>query len=85
MTLAALVVRFPKDARMIQSEILRRAAGRNLPVEPEALAESVRGNQLAPQAHLDAIGKFVLAARLKSNPFKSTQPVSGFGCYLAAK
>jgi hypothetical protein len=44
--------------------IIGRAAERNLPVEPEALAESVRRNRLAPQAHLDAVGKFVLAVRL---------------------
>jgi len=46
--------------------IIRRAAERNLPVEPEALAESVKGNRLAPQAHLDAVGKFVLATRLNA-------------------
>lgn len=45
---------------------ISRAAERNFPSELEALAESVRRNRLAPQAHLDAVGRFVLAARLSS-------------------
>jgi hypothetical protein len=36
--------------------LVRRAAETNLPVEPEALAELISRNRLAPQAHLDAIG-----------------------------
>ena len=33
----------------------------DLPVDPEARAESIRGNRRAPQAELDAFGKSDLA------------------------
>lgn len=44
--------------------LVRRAEDTNLPGEPEALAELIRGNRPAPQAHIDAIGEFRSAARL---------------------
>lgn len=35
----------------------KQVAEASLPVEPEALAELLPGNRLAPQAHLNAVGR----------------------------
>lgn len=61
-----IAIPHPKIQRcnLAPSRACRRAAETNFHVEPEALAELARRNRLAPDSHLDAVGKFVLAARL---------------------
>ena len=60
------VTRFNEMERLTKRSF-RRVAEWDLPVEPETLAESGRGNRLAPQADLYGIGKFVLAAPFNSS------------------